>query len=385
MQRGDQLTLSLELVDARTGNQIWGEQYNRKTADLVGLQGDIARDVSNKLRVKLSGSDEQKLAKNYTANSEAYQLYLKGRFFWNKRTVDDFNRAIPYFQQAIDKDPNYALAYSGLADCYTLLAHSGVVPPKDLTPQAKAAATKALALDNTLAEAHASLGEITFYYDWDFGAAEREFRQAIELNPNYATAHQWLAEQSSALGRHDEALAEIRRALELDPLSLIINLSYGYILINARRYDEAIEQLHKTIEMDPNFRSTHGNLARAYEAKGMYDQAVAEYLTNQGPTPLTPERLARVKEAYTRAGWNAFLQTSLADMLEKSKKEYVRPFSMASLYARLGQKDEAFAWLEKGYEGRDYRMTELKVRPELDSLRSDPRFAELVRKIGLPQ
>lgn len=383
-QRGDQLTLSLELVDARTGNQIWGEQYNRKTTDLTSLQSEIARDVSNKLRTKLSGSEEQRVTKSYTANSEAYQLYLKGRFYWNKRSVDDFNRALPYFQQAIDKDPNYALAYSGLADSYALLAVFGVVPPKDLMPQARAAATKSLALDDSLAEAHASLGEIMAYYDWDFSGAEREFRRAIELNPNYATAHQWRAEQISVLRRHEEALAEIRRALELDPLSLVINRVYGDMLLNARRYDEAIAQYRKTIEMDPNFPTTHNGLGRAYEFKGMYDQAVAEYLAFSRPNISPAERLAR-QETYTRSGWKAFLQIGVSNLLERSEKGYVRPYTIASFYARLGQKDEAFVWLEKAYQDRDYQMTELNVRPELDSIRSDPRFAELVRRVGLPQ
>src|SRR5437016_4708246 len=383
MQRGDQLTLSLELVDARTGNQIWGEQYNRKTSDLAALQSEIARDVSNKLRTKLSGVEEQRVTKSYTADSEAYQLYLKGRFYWNKRTIDDFNRAIPYFQQAIDKDPNYALAYSGLADSYALLSvFEG--PPKDWMPRAKAAAMKALALDDNLAEAHTSLAQIIAYYDWDFNAAEREFGRAIELNPNYATAHQWHAENLSSLERHDEALAEIRRALELDPLSLIINRVYGDMLLNARRYDEAIEQYRRTIEMDPNFPTTHNGLGRAYEAKGMYDQAVAEYLAFSRPNISPAERLAR-QEAYTRSGWKAFLQIGVSNLLERSKKGYVRSYSIASSYARLGQKDEAFVWLEKAYQDRDWQMTELDVRPEMDSLRSDPRFAELVRKIGLPQ
>ena len=383
VQRGEQLTLSLELVNARTGDQIWGEQYNRKTTDLTSLQSEIARDVSNKIRTKLSGAEKQRVTKSYTANSEAYQLYLKGRFYWNKRTVDDLNRAIPNFQQAIDKDPNYALAYSGLADSYALLAVFGVVPPKDLMPQARAAATKSLALDDSLAEAHASLGEIMAYYDWDFSGAEREFRRAIDLNPNYATAHQWLAEEISVLRGHEEALAEIRRALELDPLSLIINRVYGDTLLNARRYDEAIAQYRKTIEMDPNFPTTHNGLGHAYEAKGMYDQAVAEYLAFAGPNVSPAERLAR-QEAYTRSGWKAFLQIGVSNLLERSKKGYVRSFTIASFYARLGQKDEAFAWLEKAYQDRDYQMTELNVRPELDSLRSDPRFAELVKRVGLP-
>jgi len=384
MQHGDQLTLSLELVDARTGNQIWGEQYNRKTTDLAALQSEIARDVSNKLRTKLSGADEQRVTKNYTANSEAYQLYLKGRFYWNKRTVDDFNRAIPYFQQAIDKDPNYALAYSGLADSYALLSAFGEGPPKDWMPRAKAAALKALALDDNLAEAHASLAQIMAYYDWDFNGAEREFGRAIDLNPNYATAHQWLAETASSLKRHDEALAEIRRALELDPLSLIINRVYGDMLLYARRYDEAIAQYRKTIEMDPNFPTTHNGLGRAYEVKGMYDQAVAEYLAFSRPNISPAERLAR-QEAYTRSGWKAFLQIGVSNLLERSKKGYVRAYTIASSYSRLGQKDEAFVWLEKAYQDRDYQMTEINVRPELDSLRSDPRFAELVQKVGLPQ
>src|SRR5438093_6171459 len=275
VQRGEQLTLSLELVNARTGDQIWGEQYNRKTTDLAALQSEIARDVSNKLRTKLSGAEEQRVTKSYTANSEAYQLYLKGRFYWNKRTLDDFNRAIPYFQQAIDKDPNYALAYSGLADSYALLSvFEG--PPKEWMPRAKAAAMKALALDDNLPEAHTSLAQIIAYYDWDFAGAEREFRRAIELNPNYATAHHWHAENLSSLQRHNEALSEIRRALELDPLALITNRVYGDLLLNARRYDEAIEQYRKTIEMDPNFPTTHAFLGRAYEARQLYDQAVKE-------------------------------------------------------------------------------------------------------------
>src|SRR5437588_6449100 len=385
VQRGDQLVLSLELVDARTGNQIWGEQYNRKTADLIGLQGDIARDVSNKLRVRLSGSDEQKPAKNYTTNAEAYQLYLKGRFHWNKRTIDDFNRAIPYFQQAMDKDPNYALAQSGLADSYAALATFGAGPPRELMPQAKAAAMKALALDDNLAEAHTSLAQIIMNYDWDFNGAEREFKRAIELNPNYATAHQWHAENLSSLERHDEALAEIRRALELDPLSLIINRVYGDMLLNARRYDEAIEQYRRTIEMDPNFPTTHAFLGRAYEARQMYDQAVTEYLKFPGPGGFSPEGLTKMKEAYGKAGWNGFVQARLTELLARAKQDYVPEFILATWYARLGRKEEAFAWLEKAYQARDYRMTQFNVRNDLDSLRSDPRFAELVRKVGLPQ
>jgi len=380
-QRDDEVIISAELVDLRDNKQLWGEQYQRKMADLLTVQRDIAREITNNLRPRLSGSEQNRVTKQYTANSEAYQLYLKGRFYWNKRTINDFKRASTYFQQAIDKDPNYALAYSGLADSYGLLAVFGAGPPKDWMPQAKTAAMKALALDDSLAEAHASLGLITAYYDWDFVGAERELRRAIELNPNYATAHEWRAENISSLKRHDEALAEIRRALELDPLSLIINRVYADLLLNARRYDEAIEQYRKTIEIDPNFRTAHERLVRAYEAKGMYDQAIAEYLAS----PASSERLTGMKETYTKSGWNGVLQILLASLLEKSKKDYVRPFSVASLYARLGQKDEAFAWLEKAYQDRDYQMTELNVRTDMDLLRGDPRFADLLRRVGLPQ
>ncbi|MEP6912871.1 MAG: tetratricopeptide repeat protein [bacterium] len=383
-QRGDDVIISAELVDLRDSKQLWGEQYQRKMADLLSVQREIAREITNNLRPKLSGPEQNRATKQYTANPEAYQLYLKGRFYWNKRTVEDFRRATPYFQQAIDKDPNYALAQSGLADSYALLAAFSAEPPKELMPQAKAAAMKALALEDNLAEAHASLGQILMYYDWDFNGAEREFKRAIELNPNYATAHHWHAENLSALQRHDEALAEIRRALELDPLSLIINRVYGDMLLDARRYDEAIEQYRKTIEMDPNFPTTHAFLGRAYEAKGMYDQAVAEYLKFPGPRAFSPETMTLMKEAYAKSGWTGFVRARLTDLLERSKKEYVPAFSIASWYARLGQKDEVFTWLEKAYQERNYQMTQLKVRSEMDPVRSDPHYADLVRRVGLP-
>ena len=277
MQRGETMLISAELIDIRDNKQLWGEQYERQLADMLSVQREIAREITNNLRPTLSGVEQSRADKQYTANSEAYQLYLKGRFYWNKRTPADFQKAIPFFQQAIEKDPNYALAYSGLADTYALLAAYTNEPPRELMPKAKEAALKALALDDKLAEAHASLGQIAEYYDYDFATAEREYRRALELNPNYATAHQWLAEHLSGMKRFDEAIAEIRRALELDPLSAIINRVYADILVDARRFDEAIEQYQKTIELDPNFSTAHFFLGRAYEGKGMYDQAVEAY------------------------------------------------------------------------------------------------------------
>ena len=265
MQRGDSMVISAELTDIRDNKQLWGEQYEKQLADMLSVQREIAREITNNLRPTLSGVEQSRMDKQYTANPEAYQLYLKGRFYWNKRTPADFRKAIGFFEQAIQKDPSYALAYSGLADTYALLSAYTNEPPKELMPKAKEAALKALALDDKLAEAHASLGQIVEYYDYDFVTSRKEYNRALELNPNYATGHQWLAEHFASLGRFDEAMAAMRRALELDPLSVIINRVYADILVDARRFDEAIQQYHKTLELDPHFGNLYFFLARAYE------------------------------------------------------------------------------------------------------------------------
>jgi eukaryotic-like serine/threonine-protein kinase len=277
MHRGETMLISVELNDVRDSKQLWGDKYERKLADMLSVQREIAREITNNLRPTLSGVDQSRMDKQYTANAEAFQLYLKGRFYWNKRTPPDLQRAIPFFQQAIEKDPNYALAYTGVADTYALIAAYTNEPPREVMPKAKEAALKALALDDNLAEAHASLGQITAYYDYDFVTAEREYRRAIELNPNYASAHQWLAEHLAATRRNDEALAEISRALELDPMSVIMNRIYADILVDGRKFDEAIQQYQRALKLEPNFPTSHYFLGRAYEAKGMYDDAVREY------------------------------------------------------------------------------------------------------------
>ena len=384
MQRDDTMLISAELIDIRDNKQLWGEKYQRKLADMLSVQREIAREITNNLRPTLSGVDRSLAEKQHTTNAEAYQLYLKGRFYWNRRTPPDFQKAIGFFQQAIDHDPNYALAYSGLADSYALLTAYTAEYSDEVMPKAKAAALKALELDDRMAEAHASLGQIAAYYDYDFPTAEREYRRALELNPNYATAHQWLAEHLSAMKRFDEALAEIKRALELDPLSIIMNRIYADILVDARRFDEAIEQFHKTIELDPNFPTAHFFLARAYEAQGMYDKAVGEYNKSAALSGFPPDQLAKMNEAYAKSGWKAFVQAVL-DYALHDRKTKTSPFVMAGYYTRLGQKEEAIAWLQKGYEQRDFRMIMLSVDFGFDSLRSDPRFVELVRKIGLPE
>jgi serine/threonine-protein kinase len=380
IQRGDGLTLYLSLVDARTGNQIWGEQYNRKSADLVSLQSEIARDVSNKLKTKLSGADEQKLAKNYTANPEAYKLYLRGRFHSNKRTPRDLQKAVEYFQQAVALDPNYALAYAGLADAYTLSAAFGSVLPREGMPKAKDAALRAISLDDRLAEPHTALGHTAEYFDYDLTQAEHHFKRAIELNPNYSTAHEYYGTLLSNLGRHEEAETEFRRALELEPLSLGTNRMYGEMLFFARRYDEAIAQLKKTIELDDSFASAHRSLGRVYLVTKNHAGHVEEWARHYEIIG-EPQIAALMRESFAKGGWKGYLQAMTG---EKRPTKYFFPFYVAIYYAELGDKGKAFAELDKTFEERLYYIAWLKTDPCLDPLRDDPRFQDLLRRAGFP-
>ncbi|MBA3804129.1 MAG: protein kinase [Acidobacteria bacterium] len=391
VERGDQLMLSIELVDARTENVIWGEQYNRKPADLVSLQNEIARDVVNKLRTKLSVADEQKLARKYTANPEAYQLYLKGRYLWNKRTGTDVRKSVEYFQQAIDRDPAYALAYAGLAEAYILIPTYTGDSPHDAYPKARAAAMKALEIDETLAEAHTALADVMYEYDWKFAESEREFKRSIELNPNYATTHHWYAEYLLALGRKEEALAEIKRAQELDPLSLIINSMTGLIYTVTEQYDQAVEQLKKTIQMDPNFPRAHLFLAQTYESKGLFEEAIVEYekhavLLGQSPDSAAKD-WAAVKEAYRTGGANGYWrkQIEIVEGAQASKSNRLPPLLViAGLYAQIGEKEQALSYLEKSYERHEPEIIRIKASKIFNPISSDPRFQDLVRKVGLP-
>ena len=384
-QRGDQLTLSLELVDTRTENAIWSEQYNRKQADLVSLQSEIARDVSSKLRVKLSGSDERKLAKSYTANPEAYQLYLKGRFYWNKRASDSLKQAVEFYKQAIEKDPGYALAYSGLAETYVLYPPYSVALPKDSFPQAKAAALRALEIDDSLAEAHAALGLYLTIFERNRSGAEKELRRAIELNPAYATAHHWLGlEILAPTKRFDEGLAELRRAEELDPLSSVIVTEVGACLLYARRYDEAIAQFKHSLALDPKFYYAHVYLGWAFNAKGMYREAIGEYRKalelNDDPTAKAFLALSLAKSGQRGEA------IKLGDQLKvESPHRYVPSYCFAILHIALDQKDEAFVWLEKDIAERSSWPVVYAVVPELDELRDDPRFKDMMRRLNLPE
>jgi serine/threonine-protein kinase len=382
-QRGDRLLISVDLVDVRHNRQLWGEQYNRKLADLLTVQDEISREITEKLRLRLSGEEKQRLTKRYTDNTEAYQAYLAGRYHWGRRTEDELKKAVDSFEQARAKDPAYALAYAGLADCYALMGDYGYLPPRDAFPKARAAAEHALQLDDSLAEAHTSLAFVKVQYDWDWAGAEREYRRALELNPNYATAHQWYSEYLSAMGRHEEALREIRRAQELDPLSLIIHAVVGRALYFARRYDDAVAQCRSTVEMDPNFGVPHLFLGRAYVQQGKYEEALAEFEEFHrlsGGSAI----LAEVGHAQVLAGRRDEARQLLKELTQDPQQGKVAAGRIAYVYVALGDRDQAFAWLEKAYDEHSDTLVFLRVEPRYDSLRSDPRFADLLRRVGLP-
>jgi len=382
VQRGDQLTLNLELVDAQTENVIWSDQYNRKQADLVSLQSEIARDVSTKLRTKLSGNEEKKIAKTYTASPEAYQLYLKGLFYWNKRTPEALKDSIDYFNQATQKDPAYAQAYAGMALAYVLLPEYSAGSPNDSIPKAKEAARKALEIDETVAEAHTALAHALATYDRNLPESNREFQRAIELNQNYATTHQWYGNNLIVTQRFDESIAEGKRAVELDPLSLVVNLELGANYNYARKPDQAIAQLNKAIDLDKNWYLGHMILCQVYQAKGQLSEAAGEC---QKARELNddPYVLAFLARVYATAGKKDEAMKLLGQMNEIAKQRYLPAYGFAVAYGGLGNKDQAFQWLERSLQDRAWDITYLKVDPLMDNLHSDPRFAELVRRVGL--
>jgi eukaryotic-like serine/threonine-protein kinase len=382
MQRGDNLLVSAELIDLRDNKQVWGEQYERKVSDLLAVQRDIARDITANLRLKLSGTEQKSLTKQYTNNAEAYQLYLKGRFYWNERTADAFKKAIEYFNQAIEQDPNFALAYAGLADSYVLLPGYAAGSPEESYPKAKWAAKKALEIDDSLAEAHASLGNSLFLSDWNFADSNREFQRAIELNPNYAAAHHWYGGNLLIMAKFDDAISEMNRAQELDPLSLIINTELGTTYLYARQYDKSIEQLRKTLGMDQSFYYAHYSLGMAYVMKGSVEEALAEY---QKARQLNddPFVLALLGHHYAVSGKKEEALQTTEQLKEISKQRYVPAYALAIIYAELNEKEQAFLWLEKSYQAHEGYVTILKIDPFLDHLRSDPRFADLMRRVGL--
>jgi TolB-like protein/Tfp pilus assembly protein PilF len=379
-QRGDSLAISTELVDARDNSHIWGQQYDRKVADTIALRDEIAKQMTSALRMHLTGEDERRLAKSYTANPEAYQDYLKGRYWWNKKTEDALKKGVEYFKHAIAEDPTYALAYAGLADSYASLANFGFLSPKEAYTRAKAAAQKALGIDDTLAEAHASLGYINMYHDWDWSSAQRQFERAIELNPRSAPTHYLHGISLGTVGRSEQALTEMKRALDFDPVSVPANWGLGHESYFARRYDQAVDQELKTLELDSNYTPAHWDLGAAYVQESMYTQGIAELEKALVISPGNKESLSLLGWAYAVAGRRANAQSTLDKL---SEQEYVPEFFKVRIYAGLREKDRAFEWLYKGYEHRDPLIITLKVNPEVDPLRSDPRFQGLLRKMNL--
>ena len=381
--RGGELSISGELVDARDGTHLWGDHYERKLSDLQSLQGELAQDMASALRLQLSGEEKTRFGQGYTRNAEAYQLYIKGRYFWNKRTTEGMKKGLESFEQAIRLDPDYAAAYVGLADCYGVLSQVGDFSPNDVMPKAKAAALDALRIDETLAEAHASLAMIDELYDWNWKSADTEFKRAIELNPNYATAHHWYAMYLSAMGRNDEALAEIRRAEALDPVSLITDTNEGWILFCARQYDQAINKLQATIEMDPNFANAHYKLALVYEIKGMYKEAVEEHLKSKALSGDISENVEKLKAAYATSGSKGYYREELRQLKDNSSRGYVLPKYFVLTELQLGNTEETLKWLEAAYKERTEPLAYLRVDPRFDSLRSDARFEDLLRRVNL--
>jgi serine/threonine-protein kinase len=388
VQHGNDLTLHIELVDPKTETALWSGDYNRSITNLVSLQGEIARDVSEKLRLRLTSTEQQRLAKRGTENAEAYQAYLKGRYYWNKGPAQGYAKSREYFQQAIDLDSNYALAYCGLADYYGFASAVGLLSPNENWPKAEAAVNKSLALDDTRAETYNPLAAVKVYYYRDWPAAERDFRRGIELNPNYAEIHLHYAMCLVRLGRGEEALAEIQRAVELEPLSLGPNLSWAKILFYMRQHDRAIDQLGKTLELETNFAAAHDLLGDAYEQKGMHREAITEWgkaLTLRG----AGEQASSLEQTYAASGFEAAVralaQRRLEIMNEKVKHgEYVPAIEYATAYIRLGDKEQAFAWLDKAVQERNSFALEFKVNPIYDKLRDDMRFQDLIRRVGLP-
>jgi TolB-like protein/Tfp pilus assembly protein PilF len=385
LRSGDQVRITAQLIEGSTDTHLWSQSYRGELRDTLALQNNVARSIAEQIRISVNSQEQAALRNNAVVNPVAYESYLKGRYFWNKRTADGLKVALAYFNEAIDEDPKYAQAYSGFADTYALLGdwQYAVMTPKEALPKAKAAAVKALELDSALGEAHNSLAFCLDGFDWDFDAAGKEFERAIELNPGYATGHHWYAWHLALLHRNDEAIAEMRKAASLDPLSLVINADLAELLAIAHSYDESIRWSRKTIELDPNFGLAHNHLGQAYLQKHMVDEAIAELkqavtLSGGGPTCI-----ANLARAYAASGNRPEAMRLLSDLTKRSTALQSYAPEIATIHAALGDADQAMHWLEKGYDERF--NPGVLIRPGFDPLRSDPRFQDLLRRVGLHQ
>jgi serine/threonine-protein kinase len=384
MQSGGSLRIGTELVDVATGSQLWGAQYDRKPGDIFAIQDEISNEISGKLRLKLTRAEKKRLTKRQTDDAEAYRLYLKGRHHWNRWTEDGFYKAIEYFQQAVEKDPGYALAYTGLADSYVLLGWNSYLPPKDAFPKGKMAAMGALRLDPDLGEAHTPLAAVLWLHDWQWQEAQMEFKRSLALNLAHPTANHWYAEYLMTMGRHEEAIAGMKNSQELDPLSLIISVAIGWAFYMARRYDEAIEQLRRTVELDPNYPVTYWILGLLLRKMGRYELAIAEGekgVKLSGGSPLMSAALA---QTFATAGRRKKAIQILDDLTKLTRQKYVAPYFFAGIHIGLGEDDRAMEYLEKSYEEHSHWLIYLHIDPSMDGLRSNPRFQSLLRRVGLP-
>jgi len=384
MQSGGSLRIGTELVDVATGSQLWGAQYDRKPGDIFVVQDEISSEISGKLRLRLTQAEKKQLTKHHTQNAEAYRLYLKGRHHWNRWTEEGFYKAIEHFQQAVENDPSYALAYAGLADCYVLLGWNSYLPPKDAFPTGKAAAKAALQLDPDLAEAHTPLAALLWLDDWDWDRAQTEFKRSLELSPTYPTANHWYAEYAMTMGRHEEAMVRIKKGQDLDPLSLIISVAVGWALYFARRYDEAIEQLRRTVDLDPNYPVTYWILGALLRKTGGYELAITEGekgVRLSGGSPLMRAALAHTLGA---AGRTTEALQILDDLTKLAKQKYVAPYFFAGIHIGLGESERAIEYLQECYEEHSHWLIYLHLDPSMDDLRNNPDFQDLLRRVGLP-
>jgi serine/threonine protein kinase/Tfp pilus assembly protein PilF len=384
VQRGDSLMIGTELVDVANGWRLWGEQYNRKLADIFAIQEEIAREISERLRLKLTGDEKKRLSKRPTRDPVAYQDYLRGRYYWNKRTAGGVKKGIEYFEKAIERDPSYPLAHAGLAYSYNILGFYAYSAPRDAFPKAKAAALKALKLDENLTEAQTSLNYVRLYYEWDWKGAESEFRRIIDRNPSYATARGFYGNALVAMGRFKEGVAEVEKAEELDPFSMIHRTGIGWCLYFARQYDQAIEQFRRALEMDPHFVVAHAWLGQTYLLKGLFAEAIAE---EQRACELSGESLmyvALLGHAYGASGNLPEARRILDQLKEQASRSYVSAYSIAEVCLGLGDQDQTFEWLERAYDERARAMSLIKIEPKLDPLRPDVRFQDLLRRMNFP-
>jgi TolB-like protein/DNA-binding winged helix-turn-helix (wHTH) protein/Tfp pilus assembly protein PilF len=385
LRSGDQVRITAQLIYAPRDQHLWAEEYQRYLRDVLYLQREVARDIAQQVRVTLTPKERNRLATAGAVDPGAYESYLRGRSFWNQRSEASLLKAIDQFNKAIEVDRGYAPAYSGLADCYTTLGYLSYLDPLDAFPRARDAATKALELDPSLAEAHTSLAYYNLYHAWNWAEAENEFKKAIELNPNYATAHDWYSYYLMAIGRFDEAWKEVNRAHELDPLSVTISTDIGFNYFYRRNYDEAINQLRATLAISPNFPLAHLWLGRAYQQKKMYSEAIDEFNKTDAALPGWVVTIAGIGNAYGEWGHQAEAEQVLTRLNMLAREKYVTPYGIALVYAGLGDKNQAFIWLNKAVSGRNHWLVWLNRDPRWDRLRSDPRFADLKKRVGLPQ